>query len=49
MKIIGGVLMVIGIALLILVAYSFFKQGESTHSPVPEDRGVKVIFVSPTP
>lgn len=49
MKIIGVVVLTIGLALLLFVAYSFFKEGDKVHSPIPEEKGVKVIFVTPTP
>lgn len=49
MKIIGFILISMGIALMLFVGYSFFKQRGRTLSPIPEDRGVKVIFVTPTP
>ncbi len=49
MKIFGGILLIIGIALLVVVIFSFFSQGDDNHSPIPENHGVKVIFVSPTP
>ncbi len=49
MKIVGTVLIVVGLGLLLFIAYSFFKDSSRTLSPVPVDQGVKVIFVSPTP
>ncbi len=49
MKIIGSLLIVVGIALVLVVLYSFFSEKESLKSPIPEDKGVKVIFLSPTP
>lgn len=48
MKIIGSILIAIGIALLLFVAFNFVKERNRTVSPVPEEKGVKVIFVTPT-
>lgn len=48
MKTVGIVFIIIGITLLLFVVYTFFSQGDTIHSPLPEDRGVKVIFVTPT-
>lgn len=48
MKSIGLVLIAIGLALLLFVAYNFIKESNRVVSPIPEDKGVKVIFVTPT-
>ncbi len=48
MKSIGLVLIAIGIALLMFVSYNFIKEKNKMASPIPEDKGVKVIFISPT-
>lgn len=48
MKIIGVLFLTAGIALLIFVGYSFLTENEKVHTPVPEEKGVKVIFVTPT-
>ena len=48
MKIIGSILIAIGIALLLFVAFNFINERNRTVSPVPEEKGVKVIFVTPT-
>lgn len=48
MKIMGIVLVSIGIALLLFTIYSFIKEQNKTISPIPEDQGVKVIFVTPS-
>jgi hypothetical protein len=47
MKKLGIVLIAIGIALLMFVLYNFIKQKNKLASPIPEDTGVKVIFVTP--
>ena len=49
MKILGVILMSFGLALLAFVLYSFVKDRGGIISPIPEDTGVKVIFVTPTP
>jgi len=48
MKRLGIVLIAIGIALLIFVLYNFIKEKNKMASPIPEDKGVKVIFVTPS-
>jgi len=48
MKRLGIVLIAIGIALLIFVLYNFIKERNKMASPIPEDKGVKVIFITPT-
>ncbi len=47
MKRLGIVLIAIGIALLMFVLYNFIKEKNKMASPIPEDKGVKVIFVTP--
>jgi hypothetical protein len=48
MKNIGLVLIAIGIALLMFVSFNFLKERNKMASPIPEDKGVKVIFVTPS-
>ena len=48
MKGLGIVLIAVGIALLMFVSYNFIKEKNRIASPVPEDKGVKVIFVTPS-
>ncbi len=48
MKRLGIVLIAIGIALLMFVLYNFVKEKNKMASPIPEDKGVKVIFVTPS-
>lgn len=48
MKFIGLILVAVGLALLLFVGYSYVKEKSKLHSPIPEERGVKVIFVTPT-
>lgn len=45
---IGFVMIVIGISLLIFVGYLFWNDQNRILSPVPEETGVKVIFITPT-
>ncbi len=47
MKNIGVVLIAIGLALMLFVIYNFVKDQNRLKSPIPEDKGVKVIFVTP--
>jgi hypothetical protein len=48
MKNIGVVMIAIGLALMIFVAYNFVKGSNQLKSPIPEEKGVKVIFVTPS-
>ena len=48
MKGFGIVLIAIGIALLMFVTYNFIQDKNKIASPIPEDKGVKVIFVTPS-
>jgi hypothetical protein len=48
MKKVGFVFISIGIALLIFAIYSFITSSSQTLSPIPENKGVKVILISPT-
>ena len=48
MKVIGAVLIAIGLELLFFIAFNFIKEKNRPVSPLPEDKGVKVIFVTPT-
>jgi hypothetical protein len=47
MKSIGLILIAVGIALLMFVSYNFIKEKNKMASPIPEDKGVKVIFITP--
>jgi hypothetical protein len=47
MKRLGLVLIAIGLALLIFVIINFIKEKNKMASPIPEEEGVKVIFVTP--
>lgn len=49
MKRIGAVVIAVGIGMILFVVYSFLTRENTIHSPVPQDKGVKVIFVSPSP
>lgn len=47
MKNIGLFLIAVGAALFIFIAYNMIKENNRVLSPIPEDKGVKVIFVTP--
>ncbi|MFA6533024.1 MAG: hypothetical protein WCT22_03435 [Patescibacteria group bacterium] len=47
MKGFGIILIAVGIALLMFVSYNLIKEKNKIASPIPEDKGVKVIFVTP--
>jgi len=42
------ILITIGIALMIFVGYNFIREKNRIKSPIPEEKGVKVIFITPT-
>jgi len=48
MKRLGIVLIAVGIALLMFVLYNLIKERNKIASPIPGDKGVKVIFVTPS-
>lgn len=48
MKSVGVVLIGMGLALLLFTLIDLFSGAGKIVSPVPENGGVKVIFVSPT-
>ncbi len=48
MKNVGVFLIAVGLALMLFLGYSFIKNQNQLKSPLPEEGGVKVIFVTPT-
>ncbi len=48
MRNVGIILIAIGLALLLFAGYNFLKEQNKIASPIPEEKGVKVIFVTPT-
>lgn len=48
MKFVGFFLITVGGALLLFVFYNFLKEQDKMISPVPQEKGVKVIFVTPS-
>ena len=47
MKVIGGILIAIGIALLLFIGYNVITEENQIKSPIPDSNGIKVIFVTP--
>jgi hypothetical protein len=47
MKLIGFIFIAAGTAVLVFFVYNYFKNRDTVLSPIPEDKGVKVIFVTP--
>lgn len=47
MKKLGLILIAVGLALLVFVIFNFIKEKTKMASPIPEEEGVKVIFVTP--
>ncbi len=48
MRILGLILIAFGLALLLFVGFNFLQDRNRTISPLPQESGVKVIFVTPT-
>jgi len=48
MKNLGLILIVIGIVLMSIVAYNMIGEKNRVKSPIPDEKGIKVIFVTPT-
>lgn len=48
MKIVGMLFLFAGLILLGVAAYYYFSGGNGEVSPLPEESGVRVIFVTPT-
>lgn len=48
MKLVGIILIGTGVALIAYVIFSLLTGSKKIVSPIPEDKGVKVIFVSPS-
>lgn len=48
MKKLGLILIAVGLALLAFVGYNFVRERNKIASPIPENEGVKVIFITPT-
>jgi hypothetical protein len=47
MRRIGYILITVGLALLVFAVYSYFTRNSGIVSPVPEDGGIKVIYLTP--
>jgi len=48
MKNVGLILIALGLGLLCFIFYNYAKEKNRIASPIPEDQGVKVIFITPT-
>lgn len=48
MKTVGIILISIGLALVMFIVYTLMRNNNKLVSPIPEDTGIKVIFVTPT-
>jgi hypothetical protein len=44
----GLILIAFGLALIISVFYRFWQEENKIVSPLPEEKGIKVIYISPT-
>ncbi|MFA5136034.1 MAG: hypothetical protein WC489_01425 [Patescibacteria group bacterium] len=49
MRAVGIVFVGMGLALFLFSLFSFFSDSTQIISPVPENRGVRVIYITPLP
>ncbi|MBI1863491.1 hypothetical protein HYS00_05240 [Candidatus Microgenomates bacterium] len=49
MRIFGLLLVIVGLGVAVFVGYLFMKDRDRLVSPVPQENGVKVIYITPTP
>jgi len=47
MKIIGAIIIGIGLALIIYFFFRFFSRDKDLLSPIPEQKSIKIIYISP--
>lgn len=47
MKIVGYILIAIGLGLLLYLFLNFISQQNKIHSPIPEEEGIRVIQITP--
>ena len=47
MKIIGAIIIGIGLALIIYFFFRFFSGDKDFVSPIPEQKSIKIIYISP--
>ncbi len=48
MRFFGFLLIAVGLGLLLYMGYSWWQESLRLVSPIPDESGVKVIFVTPT-
>ena len=48
-KTLAAITIIIGFFVLILIAVGLWITGRSVISPVPEDKAIRIIFITPTP
>lgn len=46
-KLIGTILIAFGTALVIFSIYNFWQEKNKILSPIPDKKGIKVIYISP--
>jgi hypothetical protein len=47
MRYLGFILIAAGLAFLVYFGFAFIQNRQSFHSPIPEEKGVKVIYLTP--
>jgi len=48
MKYLGILLTIVGLVLMIVVVFNYFRELNRVKSPIPDEKGIKVIFLTPT-
>jgi len=48
MKTVGVILIGVGLALFTFLIFGLIQNNNKIISPIPEEKGVRVIFISPT-
>jgi hypothetical protein len=47
MRFIGFAFIIVGISILLFALYSYFRGPDALVSPVPDSKGVRVIYLTP--
>ena len=49
LKLVGALFVLCGVLVILFIIASFFDSQEQNLSPIQENDGVKIIYLSPTP
>jgi hypothetical protein len=48
MRLFGLLFILLGITILLYISFTYFREKDVVVTPLPEEKGVKVIIVTPT-